>query len=329
MESFLFALNAVAPIILTVAVGYLLKRLGLMNIPMAKQINKLVFRLFLPAMIFLNLYSIDSFDSFSFGYMGYTVLGVLALFLLAIPVVLLCTSVRERRGPVWQASFRSNFALIGIPLAESLCGSEGVAVASLLSALTIPLLNVLAVISLSIFGKGGEKPSLRKILLGILQNPLIQVIALALAVLGVRALFEKAGIGFRLGDVSVLFTVLKYLSNLATPLALLSLGAQFEFSAIASLRREILTGTLMRTLVSPVLGLGVAYLLFRSHFTGAQFASLVAVFATPVSVSSAPMAQEMGNDAELAGQLVIWTTLVSALSIFMASFLLNLAGVFG
>ena len=323
----MFALNAVAPIILTVAVGYLLKRLGLMNIPMAKQINKLVFRLFLPAMIFLNLYSIDALESFSFGYMGYTVLGVLALFLLAIPVVLLCTPVKERRGPVWQASFRSNFALIGIPLTESLCEGEGVAVASLLSALTIPLLNVLAVISLSVFGR--ERPSLRKILLGILQNPLIQVIALALAVLGVRALFGRAGIGFRLSDISVLFTVLKYLSNLATPLALLSLGAQFEFSAIASLRREILTGTLMRTLVSPVLGLGVAYLLLSSHFTGAQFASLVAVFATPVSVSSVPMVQEMGNDADLAGQLVIWTTLVSAFSIFMASFLLNLAGVFG
>ena len=146
--------------------------------------------------------------------------------------------------------------------------------------------------------------------------------------LGIRVLFVKEGIDFRISDIKPIYTVLGYLSNLATPLALISLGAQFEFSAIGSLRREIIAGTLMRTVVSPLLGMGVAYFFFRNHFSAAHFASLVAVFATPVSVSSAPMAQEMGNDAALAGQLVVWTTLVSAFSIFFASFFLSLGGVF-
>ena len=329
MESFVFALNATLPIILTVAVGYLLKRIGWITIPMAKACNKLVFHVFLPVMLFLNVYKIQDLGSIRWGYMIYTLLGVLVLFGISLPVVLAVTKERGRRGAIWQASFRSNFALIGIPLTQSLCGDEGVAMASLLSAATVPLLNVLAVICLSVFREGGERPSVKSILRGIGKNPLIQSIAAGLAVLGIRALFECGGITFRLSDIVPLYTTLGYLSGLATPLALICLGAQFEFSAIASLRKEIITGTLMRTAVSPLLGLGIAFLLFRSHFEGAHFASLVAVFATPVSVSSAPMAQELGSDAALAGQLVVWTTLCSSISIFLSAFFLSLGGVFG
>ena len=80
--------------------------------------------------------------------------------------------------------------------------------------------------------------------------------------------------------------------------------------------------------ILPVLGVGVAYLFFGDRFGGAHFAAFVALFATPVAVSSLPMAQEMGNDAELAGQYVVWTTLVSALSIFLASLWLKQVGIF-
>lgn len=328
MESFLFALNAVLPIVLMVALGYLLKRVGWVQPEYAKLLNKLVFRIFLPVMLFLNVYKIEALGEIRLGYMAYTLIGILAIFALALPVALLVTKKKERRGAVWQACFRSNFALIGIPLAQSLCGDEGVAASSLLSAATVPLLNVLAVIALSVFKKGTQKTSVSKILLGIVKNPLIQSIFLGLLVLCVRSFFVQQGIAFRLSDVKPIYTVLGYLSNLATPLALIGLGAQFEFSAIASLRREIIAGTLVRTVVSPILGLGVAYLLFRDLFSAAQFASLVAVFSTPVSVSSAPMAQEMDSDVALAGQLVVWTTLVSSLSIFFATFVLSLVGVF-
>ena len=106
------------------------------------------------------------------------------------------------------------------------------------------------------------------------------------------------------------------------------LGVQFEFSAVRELKREILFGTLIRTVLVPLLGLGIAYAFFRSSFDGAKFAALAALFATPVAVSSVPMAQEMGADHTLAGQLVVWTTLFSSVTVFVASFLLKLAGIF-
>lgn len=327
MESFLFALGAVAPIVIMVAIGYFLKKIGLMQPTITKAVNRLVFHVFLPVMLFLNIYKVEDLAEMNLGYAAYVLTAIVAIFAIGIPLVMLVTKHKERRGVLLQGIFRSNFALIGIPLTKSLFGEAGVAVASLLAAVVVPLLNVLAVISLSVFRNDGSRPSVKKILLGIVQNPLIQGVAAGFLTVLIRSIFVKYGIGFRLTDITPIYTVLGYLSNLATPLALLSLGAQFEFSAVASLKKEIVFGTFMRTVVVPVLGLGAAYLLFSSYFSGAHFAVFIAVFATPVSVSSVPMAQEMGGDAVLAGQLVIWSTVMSAFSIFLASFLLRWAGV--
>lgn len=324
----IFALEAVLPIIIVVAIGYLIKRVGLLTADMAKVINKLVFRVFMPVMLFLNVYKIESLADIELDYIIYAAAATVLVFALCIPAVIVVTKKGERRGALLQACFRSNYALIGIPLAESLFGQTGVSVATLLSAVSIPLFNILAVISLSVFGTVEQKPSVKKILLGIVKNPLIQSIFWGLVVLGVRALFLNFEIEFRLTEIKPIYTALGYLSNLATPLALLMLGVQFEFSAVKELKKEIVFGTLMRTVIVPALGLGIAFLFFRSSFDGAKFAALVALFATPVAVSSVPMAQEMGADHTLAGQLVVWTTLISAITVFIASFLLKFAEVF-
>lgn len=328
IDSFLFAINAVAPIILLVVLGYILKRVGLMTPDFAKASNRLVFQIFLPATLFLNVYKITDFGTTDLSYILYALLITLGLFLIALPVTVLTTKHSERRGPLLQVVFRSNYALVGLPLAQSLFGDEGSALAALLSAAAIPLFNVLAVISLSVFRQDNEKPSIRKILLGILKNPLIRSIAAGVLALGIRALFVKANIGFRLTDIQPVYRVLEYLSALSTPLALLVLGAQFEFSAVKTLRREIITGTLLRNVAAPLFGIGIAFLFFRDRFSGAHFATFVALFATPVAVSSLPMAQEMGSDAALAGQYVVWTTIISALTIFLSSLLLRMAGIF-
>jgi predicted permease len=327
MNSFLFALGAVAPIILMVAIGYLIKKIKLANADIAKALNRLVFRVFLPCMLFLNVYKMDSIGEIDLGYVAYALIVLLVIFALGIPCVMLVTKQGARRGVLLQAVFRSNYALIGIPLAQSLFGEQGLAIATLLSAAAIPMFNILAVISLSVFGDE-QRVNVKKILLGIIKNPLILSVLAGVGALGIRLLFVRAGISFRLADIKPVYTVLGYLSNLATPLALLVLGIQFEFSAVKEMKKEIVFGTLARTVIAPTLAIGVAYVMFRERFDGAHFAAFVAMFATPVAVSSVPMAQEMKGDAALAGQLVVWTTLASALSVFIASWLLKLAGVF-
>ncbi len=327
-NSFIFAINAVSPILMTAVVGYVLKKIGLMSLDLAKSINKLVFRIFLPVMLFNNIYKISDLGSFRPGYIIYCLIAIAVIFGLCLAFVIFFSKDQKKRAALLQGSFRANYALIGIPLAEALFGAEGVAVASILSAFTIPTFNIFAVISLSIFREGSEKPSVKKILLGIIKNPLIQGVAAGAVALLIRAIFVSLGWQFRLVDVEPVYKVITWLTNLATPLSLLALGAQFEFSVVSELKREIISGVLIRNLFIPTLGLGIAYIFFRNSFGGAEFASLVAVFATPIAVSSVPMAQEMDADATLAGQLVVWTTLFSTFSVFLSSFILHSLGVF-
>lgn len=328
MDSLIFSLNAVLPIVAMVAIGYLLKCFGFIKTDMAKAINKLVFRIFLPVMLFLNVYKIENLGEFDFLYVFYAAGFSLVLFAVAIPVVMAVTPKNDRRGVLLQATFRSNYALIGLPLAEALFGEEGLIVASLMSVVTIPVFNILAVISLTVFNKDGEKPNAKKIGLGIIKNPLIQGICLGIVILGVRAIFVSADLTFRLADIEPLMKVLNYLSGLATPLALISLGSQFEFSAIKELRKEIIFGVATRTVIVPLIGLSVALLAFGDYFRGEHFAAFVALFATPLAVSTVPMTQEMNGDAALAGQLVVFTTLVSGVTVFLAAFILKSIGVF-
>ena len=328
MDALIFATGAVMPIILIVAVGYILKRIGFMTESFSLAANRLVFYVFLPCMLFLGVYKIEDVGGISLGFVGYALLAELCVVLVSFAVITLRCKARDRKGVLLQAAFRSNYALIGIPLAQALAGEEGVAVASLLSVVFVPAINVLSVIVLSVYGNGETRPSAGRIARDIAKNPLIISVLTGVGMLGIRALLESRGIYFRFSDVTAVYDAVEYLSAMATPMALLVLGARFEFSAVSELKREILLGTLLRTVAAPAIGIGGAYLFFRSGFTGAHFAAFVCAFATPVAVASVPMSQEMGGDSRLAGQLVVWTTAVSALTLFLLAYLLRAAGVF-
>ncbi len=326
MASFLFAVNAVLPIILMVVLGYVLKKLGWMTPAFAEAANKLAFHVFLPVLLFSNVYKISSPGEIELGYIFYTLLAVFLIFLVSIPMVFLVTKENDRRGPLLQSTFRSNFAHVGIPLAMSMFGDGGVATASLLSTALIPLLNVLAVISLSMFRKGGEKVNVKNMVKGMIKNPLIHGVVLGILFLLLREGLAAKNIAFDLMKLDFIAKPINYLAGIATPLALISLGAQFEFSAAGEMKKEILFGVIVRTVIVPVSTLGIA--LGLGIFSGAHFASFVAAFATPVAIASVPMAQEMGADSALAGQLVVWTTVVSAVTVFLFTYFLKLAGIF-
>ena len=330
LDAFSFAANAVLPIVLMIAFGYALKRIGLLSKDFLDVGNKLTFRVFLPAMLFYNVYEISSLGEINFKFVIFGVAAILVIFALSVILGSAFTKDTPKRGALIQAVFRSNYAIIGIPLAASLFGDKGSSAAGVMSAFCVPLFNALGVITLTVFNENREKKlNFRKLLIDIAKNPLIISTVSGLFVLGVRELFATAGIGFRLSDITVAFEVLKSLKSVCTPFALIVLGGRFEFSAVARLWREIVFGTVVRTVLVPVLGLTSAYLL-RDFLglSGEHFATYVGVFATPVAVASAIMAKEMGADGELAGQLVVWTSLVSTVTIFIYVTLLRMAGIF-
>lgn len=319
------AVNAVAPVVLLILLGYLLKQSGFLSADFVKTGNKLVFNVCLPCMLFINVYDIDGFSSINWDIIVYCVAMLLVIFALGFFASVLATKVPERRGVIWQCTFRSNFAIIGLSLAGALGGEEAMAVAAIVSSFTVPLFNILAVIALSLFVKtGGDKKSdIRNILRNIVKNPLIIAVVLGLLCLVIREV-QSAYFGapvFTLKQQGkLLYTTLNNLKAIASPFALLVLGGQFAFSAVRGLLKEIAAGTLWRIVLAPLLGIGGAVLLSRSFGILScgvnEYPALVAMFGSPVAVSSAVMAGSMGGDEQLATQLVVWTSLLSILTIF-------------
>lgn len=333
IDAFIFAANAVLPIVLLIALGYVLKRVGMLQKPFLDAGNRLTFRVLLPALLFYNVYNIGSLRELNPSFILYGIITVILLFFAAIAVVCAFTKDGAKRGSLIQAVFRSNYAIIGLPLAEALFGAKGAAAAGIMSAFCVPTFNALAVITLTIYNGNSEKGkvSIKKILLGVIRNPLIVATLAGIAVLGLRELFVMWGIDFRLSDIQILYKTLESVKSICTPFALIVLGGQFEFSAVKRLRREIIFGTIVRTVAVPIIGLAGAYILkmtIMPELSGEHFATYVGVFATPVAVASAIMAKEMGADSELSGQLVVWTSLVSTLTIFIYVSILRAVGIF-
>lgn len=349
--------NAVVPIVLLILLGYLLKRFNFLNNNFVKMGNKFVFKICLPCMLFINIYDqMDSFADIRWDVVAYAVIGICVIFGLGLVTAILTTKKSNRRGVILQCSFRSNFAIIGLTLVERLGGDTGIA--GIISAFSIPVFNILAVIALSVFTNGDEKRSedvteiqplvetqgeqsagvkavkskhgIKNILLNIIKNPLIIGVVVGLVFVGIREI-ERACCGgevvFRFDNqLKFLYTAVKDLKSIASPLALIVLGGQFEFSAVKGMTKEIIVGTLWRIVLAPLLGIGIAFLLsnYTNLFTfGPEiYPTLIALFGTPVAVSSAIMAGEMNNDEQLATQLVVWTSIGSIITIFVLVFLL-------
>lgn len=320
------ATNAVVPIILLILLGYFLKQRGFLNESFVKTGNKLVFNVCLPCMLFVNVYNIDSFASIQWDIVVYCVAALIVIFLLGLMTTLAVTKVPERRGVILQCTFRSNFSLIGLSLVSALGGEDAVAVAAIISAFTIPVFNILAVIALSMFvgGTTSWQNSVKKMLLNIVKNPLIIGIVLGLVCLVIReAQISAFGrVVFTLkNQTKFLYTTLNNIKSIASPFALIILGGEFEFTAVKEMRKEIAAGTIWRLLLAPVLGIGGAILISSTTdllVCGPDvYPALIALFGSPVAVSSAIMAGSMGNDRQLATQLVVWTSLFSIVTIFI------------
>lgn len=334
-QIFQTAANAILPIILLILLGYGLGRRGFLSEAFLKNGNKLTFRVLLPVTLFVNVYNIESFDRINWPVVVYCVAMVCGIFLLGLCTLTRATRVPQRKGVLLQCFFRSNFAIIGLPLAAALGSGEALAVTSVISAFTIPVFNILGVVALTVYtgDQGGKKQSPRSVIRSICTNPMILGTLLGLLALGLRwvqtARFGEVVFSLQ-RDLPFLYSALSQIKAATTPFALLVLGGQFTFSALRGMGKEIALGTLSRVVVAPLIGIGAAALLSRYtdwiRFGVDEYPALVALFGSPVAVSSAIMAGEMGNDEQLATQLVVWTSLVSVVTVFAAVCLLLAAG---
>lgn len=311
MENLIISLNVVSPLFLSMALGYGLRRLGMYDGATLKTINKLVFKVFLPVYLFYSIYSADLSAAFEPKAMLFAVVAILIWFLLLMVVVPLFEKENAKRGVMVQAMFRSNFVLFGLPVAISLCGEDKIGTTSLLMGVVVPIFNVLAVITLEVF-RGG-KPSVKKMLIGIATNPLIIA-----SVLGVVFYLLKIDLPYPVEKTVVDF------GKIATPLALMALGGEFRFSKVKGDLKQLIVSVAGKLIISPLFMVIAAILL---GFRNEVLVPILLMAGAPTAVSSYTMAQQMGGDGELAGEIVVFTTGLSIITIFIWVFVLKQLGV--
>ena len=310
MDNLILSFNVVLPIFLCILLGYFLRRIRMVDTPSLNVMNKLCFKVFLPIYLFNNIATTNLAAAFNGKLLATAYLGVTAQFILLMLLIPRLEKENSRRGVLIQAMFRSNFALFGLPLALSLCGTEKVGPTSILVGFTVPLFNILAVVSLESF-RGG-KPSIKKMAKGIATNPLI--------------IASLLGIAFNLLGFTLPGAVQKSVNDLggvATPLSLVALGGSFTVSKVKEYKKQLTIGVLGRLVFSPLIMVSAGILL---GFRNEMLIPLLIMSGAPTAVSSFPMAQQMDGDGELAAGLVVFTSALAILSMFLWIFVLKQLG---
>lgn len=312
LQALSIAFHAIVPLFLIIAVGYTVKRLGWIGPEEVRRFNKVCFYTFMPVMLFYNIYTSDFSHAVRLPYALFVVSMALAMILLAFLITLAAEKTPERRGVMIQAAFRSNFVLLGLPIAAELLPEGNLGVTALMVAIVVPIYNMMSVVVLEYF-RGG-KPRAGEVLLAVVKNPLI---------LGSVAGLLVQALHITLPEVLVSFA--GKMNSAATPLILLLLGASFETREIARYKKELLVCVGLRLVVFPGALLTLSMLMGLRDI---EFVTVLAMTAAPTAVNSFNMAQQLGGDSQLAGSAVVVSTAASFFTLFVWITLFKQLGMF-
>lgn len=312
MDVFWFSFNATIPLFVVAAVGYLLKRAGILSAELVAPLNALCFKVLIPCSLFRAAMT----ARLSPGY------GALALFMLSTltgSILVMCWLIpkaipsRRQSAAVIQGAFRSNLALLCLPLALNLYGEIIAPPMVVVLAVMIPALNVAAVLLLSSFSEsGGQRPGPRQMARDMASNPLIIATLLGLAVAAVR-LELPVVVSKPVGD----------LANAAVPLSMLVMGAQFNFGSFVRNRGPIALSASLKLAVFPLL---FTLLAIGVGFDPLMVCVVYLAWAVPCASSSVPMTAAMGGDSALAGEILLVETALAGPTLFAGVFILRMAG---
>lgn len=309
MQNFIIVAGLVVPVFLIVALGYLLKKLGMINDNFVKLSSKIVFTVSLPALIFSEISKTDFTQIFSlklivFAYAG-TLITFFFVWFISIPTLKTATD----RTVFIQGSFRGNMAIIGLALIVNMYGINNLGKASILLAFTIPIYNILSVIALTVPLRRERQLNIIETLVEIIRNPLILAV-----------IFSMPFSYFKLKLPFIASETINYLAVLALPLALLGIGGFMNFSEIKKGFSLSVYSTVLKLILFP---LAMTYLAYLFGFRGYDLGLLFILFACPTAVSSFIMAEAMGSNSKLAANILLMTTLISIITITFGLFILK------
>lgn len=309
MENLIFSLNATVPVFAMIVLGMLFKKIGIIDDVFASRMNKFVFLIPLPVLLFKELATLDfnkiwdtKFVLFCFFI---TILSILIVTLLSFLL-----KNKRNQGEFIQASYRSSAALLGIALIQNVYGKATMAPLMIIG--SVPLYNIMAVVVLSFFSpkrKGLGKEVWLKTIKGILTNPIL--IGIVVGILWSL---------FHLPMPTMLDKTVTSIGNVATPLGLMAMGATFNYKEALGDLKPALCVSFIKLFGFCAIFLPLAIYL---GFQGEQLISILVMLGSATTVSCYVMAKNMGHTGILTSTVVMLTTIFSGFSITMWLYILK------
>jgi len=301
IENIIFTGNVVAPVFLLVALGYVLKKINVINENFVDVTSKFVFNVSLPALVFINIAKIDLSTAIDLKQIVYiysvTLLSFFSIWIISIPII----KEPKNLSVFVQGAFRSNFAIVGFAIISKLFGDFALGKAAIILAFILPLYNILAVVILTVPFRKERKLNLKSTLIEVILNPLIVAVIVGLP-------FSY----FKINIPSVIDLTAGFLAELALPLALVGIGGALNLQNIKKASGLAFTSSAIKVVLIPLL------LTFGSYYFGYKgfdLGILFVLFACPTAIVSFIMAEAMGANSKLAGNIVLISTIASVFTI--------------
>lgn len=312
MNNLVLCLNSVTPSFIIMIVGYFSRRIGLLTNDDVFKFNRIMFKVFFPIMLFNTIYNSDFSHSVTINLIAFVIAGILFEAVASFLIVHFATSERNRRGVMIQGMVRANTVAVGLPIAMELLGNVDLGPVVICIAVSVPLFSTISVVALEYFN--GERVKVGKLLLNIAKNPLIIAAAVSLLFVGLKIKLPH-----------ILLSTVQSMAQGASPVTLFLVGAFFAFDKLGAVKKELIVSSAFRLLVFPGIILFIGYFM---GFRDAAFVGLITVFASSAAVASFSMAQQMGGDADLAGNIVVVTSALCPITFFILSYLFKTLGAF-
>ena len=317
MENFIYSINVTFPIFLVMVIGYFLKQIGMLNDNFVTVANRFNFKVTLPFMLFRDIAGVDIRAVFDLKYVLFCAFVSTACFWLIWGGVKLFLKDQTMRGAFVQASFRSSAAVMGLAFIQNMYGSSAMGPLMIVSA--VPLYNIFSVIVLTFEGaRSGEvdpKQKIKAACINIAKNPIILGILAGLIV-------GLLGIDFPV----IMDKTVNSVAQMATPLALITIGAGFEGRKALAKIRPTIAASMIKLVIQPLIFLPVAAWM---GFRGEQMIAILIMLTSPTTPSCYIMAKNMDNDGVLTASVIVMTTLLAAFTLTGWIFILKTVGLIG
>ena len=307
MEVLLIALKTTFPLLFTMSIGFAAKFFGLLGKDEISGINKLVYWILLPILLFCSINQPELYKLSNVRLLTFTILGTALVMLSVILIIPRLIKDPAKVGVVIQGLIRGNVLYFGLPVISTLIGQAGLGLISIAIVALVPMYNFVSVIVLEKY-TGGQS-DFKKMLVQLSKNPLI-----VSAVLGMLAVVLKIEVP------DLVMQSFKNISKATTPTALLLLGAAIELTFTKEDFKMVMGVTLAKLILIPVIMVTLA---ITFGLTNEEIVTMFAVFAAPTAVASYSLAREMKADYDLSGQIVFMTTMASVVTIFIGTVVLQ------